>query len=77
MKLHTALRLLCSFVFALLTVTAQATWYPALQPEKQQLVIHSATDEQAMRPALLDFQQLYPEVSIEYLDLGTLPLMQR
>lgn len=77
MKQHTALRLLCSFVFALLTVTAQATWYTALQPEKQQLVIHSATDEQAMRPALLDFQQLYPEVSIEYLDLGTLPLMQR
>lgn len=69
---------LCLTVYLLVhSASAQATWYPALQTEQQQLRIHSATDEQAMRPALLDFQQLHPEVSLEYLDLGTLPLMER
>lgn len=71
------LRLGFGILILLLNGGVQATWYPALQTEKQQLRIHSATDEQAMHPALLDFQQLYPEVSLEYLDLGTLPLMQR
>lgn len=70
-------RFMLAALLLILTAPAHATEYPALQTERQHLRIHSATDEQAMRPALLDFQKLYPEVSIEYLDLGTLPLMQR
>ncbi|TXH71652.1 MAG: ABC transporter substrate-binding protein [Thiothrix sp.] len=62
---------------ALFSTIAQATLYPSTRADSKTLIIHSATDEQAILPALLDFQSLHPEVSIEYLDLGTLPLMQR
>ena len=58
--------------------TVLATVYPAPQPEAgQQLQIFSSTDEQVMLPLLQDFQQLYPSIAIEYIDLNSVPLFER
>ncbi|MEZ5476926.1 MAG: hypothetical protein R3E95_05415 [Thiolinea sp.] len=57
---------------------AHATWYPA--PDNSQgsrpLRILSATDEQAIRPLIEDFQARHPDTDIEYLDMDSPPLSQ-
>lgn len=53
---------------------AQLLTYPAPGGERERLRIHSATDRQAIEPLVLDFQQLRPEVTIEYKDMDTADL---
>ncbi|MDV7340223.1 ABC transporter substrate-binding protein [Terasakiella sp. A23] len=47
----------------------------SLQPQK--LTIYSTTDNSAMREVLLDFQSLYPRISINYHELQSLEVFQR
>ena len=66
---------------ALLFVVASATVsfaiegdrvvFPSVQQETDRLQIHAATDVEAIRPLLLDFQQLFPGVALEYVDYLT------
>ncbi len=53
---------------------ASAAFYPAPQGDVHHLTILSATDEVWMRALILDFQQLYPDVAVEYRDMESLPL---
>ncbi|MDQ2103882.1 sensor histidine kinase [Azospirillum isscasi] len=48
--------------------------YPAPGGERERLRIHSATDRQAIEPLVLDFQQLRPDVTVEYKDMDTVDL---
>ncbi|MBB4954629.1 iron(III) transport system substrate-binding protein [Agrobacterium vitis] len=45
--------------------------FVAPQPEQARLVIHAATDLDAMRPLVLDFQQIEPNTTIEITDYVT------
>ncbi len=50
---------------------------PPQPPEQSQyLRIFSSTDEDAMQPLLQDFQQLYPDITINYVDLNSVPLFE-
>lgn len=51
--------------------------YPSPQPETQLLQILSSTDESVMQPLLTDFQQLYPQTTVEYVDKNTVPLFNK
>ncbi|GAA4250351.1 extracellular solute-binding protein [Azospirillum formosense] len=53
---------------------AQLITYPAPGGERERLRIHSATDRQAIEPLVLDFQQLHPDVTIDYKDMDTADL---
>ncbi|WP_343068996.1 sensor histidine kinase [Azospirillum tabaci] len=53
---------------------AQLITYPAPGGERERLRIHSATDRQAIEPLVLDFQQLHPDVTVEYKDMDTADL---
>ncbi|MCB1638192.1 MAG: ABC transporter substrate-binding protein [Thiothrix sp.] len=53
------------------------TLYPAIGTESSRLNILSSTDETAMQFLVRDFQQLYPDVTVEYLELSSLPLFER
>ncbi|WP_054156936.1 ABC transporter substrate-binding protein [Rhizobium sp. AAP43] len=44
---------------------------PALGSERVRLVINAATDADAMRPLILDFQQMAPDVTVEFNDYVT------
>ena len=66
----------CGFV-SLFWVSAQAGNYPAPAIETERLQILSSTDESVMKPLLTDYQQIYPQVSVEYLDLNTVPLFDK
>jgi len=61
----------------LVPVTMATTLYPAIGPESSRLHILSSTDEAAMLFLVQDFQQLYPGVAVEYLELSSLPLFER
>ncbi|HYG90479.1 MAG TPA: extracellular solute-binding protein [Azospirillum sp.] len=56
---------------------AETITYPAPGTERERLRIHGATDRQAMEPLVLDFQQIRPDVAVEYVDLGTSELYAR
>lgn len=65
-----------SCTLALLPLTARALEgerrsYPAKTHETGHLVIHAATDVEAMEPLLLDFQAVYPDISIDFVDYVT------
>lgn len=45
--------------------------FPARTNETGHLVIHAATDLEAMQPLLLDFQALYPDIRIDFVDYVT------
>ncbi|KQW29533.1 ABC transporter substrate-binding protein [Rhizobium sp. Root274] len=45
--------------------------FHALAPEQARLVVRGATDVDAMKPLILDFQQLAPEVTVEFNDYVT------
>ena len=47
------------------------TFYPSPQPEAARLLIHAATDRQVMEPLLHDFQAVYGNVAIDYVDMQT------
>lgn len=56
---------------------AETITYPAYGAERERLRIHSATDRQALEPLVLDFQQIRPDVAVEYVDMGTSELYAR
>ncbi|MDR6772345.1 extracellular solute-binding protein [Azospirillum sp. BE72] len=58
------------------TVTQTIT-YPAPGTARDRLRIHAATDRQAMEPLVLDFQRTHPDVTVEYVDVGTSELYAR
>jgi len=62
---------------SLFCTCAHSGTYPAPSGETSQLQILSSTDETAMKPLLIDFQQLYPQTTVEYIDLNTVPLFER
>ncbi|ALG75257.1 histidine kinase [Azospirillum thiophilum] len=51
--------------------------YPAPGTARERLRIHAATDRQAMEPLVLDFQRVNPDVTVEYVDVGTSELYAR
>ncbi len=64
------------------SASALAAFYPAVQADAEPdsirpLQIFSSTDEQVMLPLLQDFQQQYPTIAIEYVDLNSVPLFER
>ncbi|MBK3776953.1 extracellular solute-binding protein [Azospirillum brasilense] len=65
---------LCALLWSPWAQAAQLLTYPAPGGERERLRIHSATDRQAIEPLVLDFQQLHPDVTIEYKDMDTADL---
>ncbi|CAO3454161.1 extracellular solute-binding protein [Azospirillum largimobile] len=55
----------------------QTITYPAPGTARDRLRIHAATDRQAMEPLVLDFQRAHPDVTVEYVDVGTSELYAR
>lgn len=51
--------------------------FPAPGPEAGRLVIHAATDLDAMRPLIEDFQQMAPGVTIEFVEYVTNDLFRQ
>jgi iron(III) transport system substrate-binding protein len=49
----------------------EQTVFPAMAAERARLVVNGATDVDAMKPLILDFQQLAPEVTVEFNDYVT------
>ncbi|MCA0402119.1 MAG: ABC transporter substrate-binding protein [Proteobacteria bacterium] len=45
--------------------------FPATQTSSRELVIHSATDIEAIAPVLTAFQRIAPDLSIRYREMGT------
>nr|WP_183181779.1 extracellular solute-binding protein [Azospirillum sp. OGB3] len=68
------LLVLCALLWSPWAQAAQLITYPAPGGERERLRIHSATDRQAIEPLVLDFQQLHPDVTIEYKDMDTADL---
>ncbi|PWQ96210.1 ABC transporter substrate-binding protein [Leucothrix arctica] len=70
------LRITLCPMLLLLTIlnTLQAGTYPATTQPETTLKILSSTDERVMKTLIADFQQLYPQVAVEYLDRNTVPL---
>lgn len=73
--MRSPLRLALLALPLLLSVPAKAVEgdrqvFPA-RAEKVRLVIHGATDIEAMQPLLEDFQQVRPDVTLEYVDYLT------
>ncbi|NUB28448.1 sensor histidine kinase [Azospirillum brasilense] len=68
------LLVLCALLWSPWAQAAQLITYPAPGGERERLRIHSATDRQAIEPLVLDFQQLRPDVTIEYKDMDTADL---
>lgn len=70
-------RLLGGFAIALLlsrsalALEGERAFFPALGTETARLTIHAATDLEAMRPLIVDFQQMSPGISIEFVDYVT------
>ncbi|MFP5515253.1 MAG: extracellular solute-binding protein [Alphaproteobacteria bacterium] len=55
----------------------QTITYPAPGTARERLRIHAATDRQAMEPLVLDFQRAHPDITVEYVDVGTSELYAR
>ncbi|AWB06736.1 histidine kinase (plasmid) [Azospirillum humicireducens] len=55
----------------------QTITYPAPGTARDRLRIHAATDRQAMEPLVLDFQRAHPDITVEYVDVGTSELYAR
>lgn len=57
--------------------TAYSGIYLAPSDEISRLQILSSTDESVMKALVLDFQEIYPRVTVEYIDKNTVPLFER
>lgn len=55
----------------------QTITYPAPGAARDRLRIYAATDRQAMEPLVLDFQRVHPDITVEYVDVGTSELYAR
>ncbi|TGQ32772.1 ABC transporter substrate-binding protein [Mesorhizobium sp. M00.F.Ca.ET.216.01.1.1] len=51
--------------------------FPAKGPDAGHLVVHAATDLAAMRPLIDDFQNIYPNIAIEFTDMVTNDLFRQ
>jgi iron(III) transport system substrate-binding protein len=49
----------------------QKAFFPAKGSETDRLIVHAATDLDAMRPLIRDFQELRPGVAVEFVDYVT------
>lgn len=49
----------------------EATTFPATAPEAEVLAVHAATDLSAMEPLIRDFQALFPNTRIEFVEYVT------
>lgn len=74
-KLRSLLLLAVSFLattaLPALALEGEQTVFPASAAERARLVIRGATDVEAMRPLILDFQRLAPDVTVEFNDYVT------
>ncbi|MDQ0455962.1 ABC transporter substrate-binding protein [Rhizobium paknamense] len=74
----------CRAVFLLFTLLSgpalaaegETALFPAPGQEQQRLVVHAATDLDAMRPLILDFQETAPDVTVELVDYVTTDLFR-
>ncbi|WJI51149.1 hypothetical protein NLY44_32725 [Mesorhizobium sp. C089B] len=48
-----------------------SAFFPSPQPEKDRLSIHAATDLVAMEPLIRDFQSVFPNVAVDYVEYVT------
>jgi iron(III) transport system substrate-binding protein len=51
--------------------------FPAKGTGTSRLIVHGATDLEAMRPLIADFQDLNPDVTVEYTDMVTNDLFEQ
>lgn len=56
---------------AAFAIEGERAVFPAPAGEKAKLVIHGATDLNAIRPLILDFQETMPDVTVEFTDYVT------
>lgn len=76
-------RLLSALVGGLVSTNAataaegSTTVFPALQAETSRLSIHAAADLAAMTPLVRDFQEMAPNVAVEYSDYVTNDLQKK
>lgn len=54
-----------------LALEGEQTVFPSIATEQARLVVKGATDVDAMKPLILDFQHLAPEVTVEFNDYVT------
>lgn len=52
-------------------IEGERAFFPARQEERARLVINGATDLTAMQPLILDFQEMSPDVAVEFVDYVT------
>lgn len=76
-SLNRTLAILACILGPLFSTFTHAGIYPAPATETERLQILSSTDESAMKSLLTDYQQIYPQVSVEYIDLNTVLLFDR
>lgn len=76
-RISRMLAIVSGILTLLFTTRGIAGIYPAPNTETGQLQILSSTDESVMQPLLTDFQQIYPQLSVEYIDQNTVPLFRK
>jgi two-component system, OmpR family, sensor histidine kinase TctE len=69
LKLFLASMLLVWFPSA---TASQDGTFPALIVEQERLRIAAATDRKVIKPLIVGFQQLHPEIAIDYVDMNTI-----
>lgn len=62
---------LCLSASSVFAVEGERIVFPAQRHEENRLIIHAATDLEAMRPLVLDFQQMEPNTAVEIADYVT------
>ncbi|TIP86689.1 MAG: ABC transporter substrate-binding protein [Mesorhizobium sp.] len=63
--------LLCSWPTQSSAIEGDREIFAAKGTKNAYLVVHAATDLEAMRPLVLDFQKLYPGITVEFTDYVT------
>lgn len=66
-----------AFFISFFCTNVKSGTYPAPAGETSQLHILSSTDETTMKSLLLDFQQIYPRITVEYFDRNTVTLFDQ
>ncbi|WAX93273.1 ABC transporter substrate-binding protein [Aminobacter sp. NyZ550] len=62
---------LCGWVVGAQAVEGTRTFFPALDKEADRLVVHGATDIEAMEPLIRDFQATARGIAVDYSDFVT------
>ncbi|MCG5478526.1 ABC transporter substrate-binding protein [Sinorhizobium alkalisoli] len=58
-------------------IEGQRAFFPSSGKETERLTIHAATDLEAMRPLIRDFQELRPGVAVDFVDYVTNDLFRQ